>query len=124
MANQQKHVLIIDDDITALDITAFLFEKKGYDVKRCADGLKAIDYVKEVKPDLILIDLLMPEINGVETVKRIRAMGITSVPIIAFTAVDDPELHEEAREAGCDDVLTKPLRPQKLLKSIEQHFKN
>ena len=120
MAPNAKQVLIIDDDITALDITAFLFEERGYLVERCTNGLRAIEYVERVKPDAILIDLLMPEINGVDTVRRIREMNLGPIPIVAFTAVDDLELHAQARQAGCDDVLTKPVRPEKLLKRIEE----
>lgn len=117
-----KHILIIDDDITSLDIISYFFEEKGYQVDRCADGHAAIEYVKKTTPDLLLVDLLMPQINGVETVKRVRSLGLESVPIIAFTAVDDPELHREAMEAGCNEVLTKPCPTDKLLKHIQKYL--
>ncbi len=115
-----KHILVIDDDITSLDIVSYLFEERGYEVERCADGHAAIEYVKSNKPDILLVDLMMPQINGAETVKEIRSLGLTDTPIIAFTAVDDPDVHEEARKAGCNEVLTKPLHPKKLLEKIER----
>lgn len=117
-----RNILIIDDDITSLDIVSFLFEERGYLVSRCADGYAAIDQAKALAPDVIVVDLMMPNINGADTVRSIRALGLQTVPIIAFTAVDDPEYHREAREAGCDEVLTKPCRPEKLLKHIDRFF--
>lgn len=115
----QKSILVIDDDITSLDIVSFLFEERGYHVERCADGFSAINYVKETVPDLIIVDLMMPGINGVETVRKIRELGLQEVPIIAFTAVDEPTLHMDAEQAGCNEVLTKPCRPEKLLEHIK-----
>ncbi|MEZ4754319.1 MAG: response regulator [Bdellovibrionota bacterium] len=113
-----KKILIIDDDVTALDIVDFLFEDKGFDVVRRADGASAVDCVEEENPDIILVDLMMPKMSGQECVKIIRGKGI-NVPIVAFTAVDDPEVHDEAREAGCNLVLTKPCKPVDLVRHIE-----
>lgn len=118
----EKNILIIDDDVTALDIIAFLFERKGYTVERCPDGKSAIEYVKHTTPDLLLVDLLMPEMGGVETVKRIRAMGVEHAPVIAFTAVDDEVLHQEAIDAGCNEVLTKPCPSEKLTRVIQRYI--
>lgn len=118
-ASGNKVILVIDDDITALDIVSYLFEEKGYEVQRSPDGLSAINSVRDNPPDLIIVDLMMPGINGVETVKEIRALGFVSKPIIAFTAVDEPTLHEEALRAGCNVVLTKPCRPDKLVQHIQ-----
>lgn len=113
-----KKILIIDDDVTALDIVDFLFEDKGFDVVRRADGLSALECVEDVKPNIILIDLMMPKMNGQECVKQIRGKGL-NLPIVAFTAVDDPEIHKDAMNAGCNLVLTKPCKPNVLVKHIE-----
>ncbi len=113
-----RKILIIDDDVTALDIVDLLFENKGYEVIRRADGASAIACVDQVKPEIILIDLMMPKMNGQECVRLLRSKGI-SIPIVAFTAVDDPQVHQEARDAGCNLVLTKPCKPQTLIKHIE-----
>lgn len=114
-----KKILIIDDDMTALDIVDYLFEDKGFEVARRADGITALDCVEEEKPDAILVDLMMPKMNGQECVKLIREKGI-NVPIVAFTAVDDPEIHQEALDAGCNLVLTKPCKPALLVHHIEK----
>ncbi len=119
-AGKEKHILVIDDDITSLDIVSYLFEERGYIVERCTDGYSAIDFVKETKPDLLIVDLMMPKINGVDTVREIRQMGLKEVPIIAFTAVDEPELHRDAITAGCNEVLTKPCPAERLIRHIKR----
>ena len=119
MASMTRKILVIDDDVTALDIVDFLFEDKGFEVIRRADGQSAIDCVEDVNPDVILVDLMMPKMNGQETVRQIRKLGL-SIPIVAFTALDDPEVHQEAVEAGCNLVLTKPCKPNLLVKHIDE----
>ena len=119
---EQKKILIIDDDLTALDIVDFLFEDKGFDVVRRTDGISALECVDDVNPNIILIDLMMPRMNGQECIKEIRNKGLKQ-PIVAFTAVDDPEIHKEAMDAGCNLVLTKPCKPNVLVKHIEDLLK-
>lgn len=118
----QKKILIIDDDMTALDIVDYLFEDHGYEVVRRADGPSALEYIQEEHPDVVLIDLMMPKMSGQECVRQLRSKGV-SVPVVAFTAVDDPEIHDEAREAGCNLVLTKPCKPAVLVQHIESLLK-
>jgi CheY-like chemotaxis protein len=112
-----KKILIIDDDMTALDIVDYLFEDKGFDVVRRADGVSALEDVDSSRPDIILIDLMMPRMNGQECVRELRKRGI-DVPIVAFTALDDPEIHQDAIDAGCNMVLTKPCKPDALVKHV------
>ena len=121
--SEQKKILIIDDDVTALDIVDFLFEEKGFEVIRRADGLSALDCVDSVSPDIVLIDLMMPKMNGQETVRQLRKKGL-SVPVVAFTALDDPDVHQEALDAGCNLVLTKPCKPTLLVQHIQNLLKN
>lgn len=118
----QKKILIIDDDMTALDIVDYLFEDHGYEVVRRADGPSALEYIGEEQPDVVLIDLMMPKMSGQECIRKLREQGMTA-PVVAFTAVDDPEIHDEAREAGCNLVLTKPCKPTVLVQHIESLLK-
>jgi CheY-like chemotaxis protein len=115
----EKQILLVDDDITSLDIVSVLFEKKGYEVIRKAGGKSAIEALGEITPDLVLLDLMMPEYDGVETMKEIRSMGI-NVPVIAFTASSDSDLHDLALEAGCVGVITKPCRSKMLIEIVEK----
>lgn len=118
-----KKILIIDDDVTALDIVDFLFEDKGYEVVRRTDGISALECLDEVSPQIILIDLMMPKMSGQDCVREIRKQGLT-LPIVAFTALDDPEVQQDALNAGCDLVLTKPCKPNTLVNHIEKLLNN
>jgi CheY-like chemotaxis protein len=109
--------LVIDDDITALDIVDLLFEDQGFDVVRHSDGISALESVEETQPDIILVDLMMPRMSGQECIRQIRHRGI-AVPIVAFTALHDPEVHAEAKQAGCNSVLTKPCKSKDLVREI------
>jgi two-component system, OmpR family, response regulator VicR len=122
MTQTAKKILIVDDDVTALDIVDFLFEEKGFEVVRRADGSSAVSSIEEVSPDIILVDLMMPKMNGQETVRQLRKKGV-AVPIVAFTALDDPDIHQEALDAGCNLVLTKPCKPAVLVQHIQNLLK-
>lgn len=112
-----KSIYIIDDDITALDITSFLIEEHGFRVDRFADGLAAITALHTRTPDLFIVDLMMPKIDGVQTILKIREFGFEG-PIIAFTASEEPGLHQRAAQAGSSILLTKPCRPELLIRHI------
>jgi len=117
-----KQILVVDDDITSLDIVAFVFEKRGFKVERAADGPAAVKFLQDNEIDLAIFDLLMPGMNGVEAVRLIRDGNLSKAPIIAFTAVDDPDLHESAVTAGCNSVLTKPCSTDRLVKEIKKYL--
>lgn len=117
-----KQILVVDDDITSLDLVSFLFEKQGYSVSRCGDGFAALNFLRENPVDLAIVDLMMPGINGVETILQIRKENLTQAPIIAFTAIDDPQLHDDALEAGCSSVLTKPCPTDRLVREIRKYL--
>ena len=114
-----KKILIVDDDVTALDIVDFLFEDHGFEVVRRPDGLSALECVTDENPDIVLIDLMMPKMNGQQCIKEMRAKGVKT-PIIAFTALDDASVHQEVLDVGGNLVLTKPCKPSLLLKHVEQ----
>lgn len=118
-SSTSKRILVIDDDITSLDLISYLFEERGYQVIRCSSGSQALEVLGRGAVALVLVDLMMPGLNGIETVREIRARGHLALPIIAFTAAEEPVLHEEAKAAGCAKVLCKPLRPKQLVAEIE-----
>lgn len=113
---ERKKILIIDDNISQLDLIEILFTNNGFETTQAANGNEALSMLQsnELLPDIILVDLMMPQISGVETIAKIRELSIPS-PVIAFTALDDEELHQEALQAGAQMVLTKPCPPVKLL---------
>ena len=119
----KKKIVLIDDDITSLDIIAFLFEENGFEIQRFANGNKAVEFLVGNKTDIVLVDLMMPDVNGIDTTKKIRSNGFKG-PIIAFTALDDLDVHKEAKQAGCNEVVTKPYQGKKLLELINQWIEN
>ncbi|MDD2943479.1 MAG: response regulator [bacterium] len=121
-AGENREILLVDDDVTSLDIICFLFEGKGYSVRRCASGEDALKIVEASAPALLIIDLMMPGLDGFETIKLLRSSGYLR-PIIAFTAVDDDEAHRRVLDVGGDKVLTKPCAPEKLLTVVQQYMK-
>ena len=116
-------ILVVDDDLTSLDIVDLILEGQGFSVVRAIDGKSAVAGVEEVKPDLIVIDLMMPHMSGQEAVRHIRSKGI-DVPIVAFTALDDPSAHQEARDAGCDRIIVKPCKSRELVQEIQGLLEN
>lgn len=112
-------ILLVDDDVTALDLVDLLFEDQGFEVVRKTDGPAVIESIDKINPTIIMIDLRMPEMDGQECVRILRERGL-QIPIIAFTAVDDPDVHDEAIEAGCNLVLTKPCKPKLLVHHVKE----
>jgi DNA-binding response OmpR family regulator len=109
--------LLIDDDPAALDILDILFETQGFKVFRHSSAEAALETMNETQPDVVVIDLTLPQMSGTECVRRMRARGI-SVPVVAFTAIDDPEELRQAQLAGCTQVVTKPCRSKDLVNHI------
>ena len=114
-----KRILIVDDDLTALDIVDLLFEDAGFEVTRCTDGPSALGVLGSLSPDIVLVDLMMPIMTGQELVRSIRR-GSWDGPVIAFTATDDTAMHQDALDAGCSLVLTKPCMPHDLIGHVRR----
>lgn len=118
---KRKRILLVDDNVSQLDLIQILFENDGFEVDQAINGLLAInDLEKQANhPDLIVMDLMMPKLSGAETVKRVRQIGV-KCPIIAFSALDEEEVHQEAINAGCNSVLVKPCKPDILLSEVRK----
>lgn len=108
-----KKVLIIDDDTGFLYLTTLLFKKAGASVFTARDGLEGISKLFTHQPDLILLDLEMPGMDGFEICRRIRQ--ISETPIIIVTAINKEQEMLKGLDAGADDFLTKPFNPEILL---------
>ncbi len=115
-----KSILIVDDDIDTLQLVGTMLEQKGYEIIAANNGEKALQITQNDIPDLIILDIMMPGMDGYEVTRRIRAIEETSlIPIILFSAktqVDDKVI---GYEAGADDYLTKPTHPKELISRIE-----
>ena len=117
-----KTILIVEDFEDTRVMVRYLLEDMGYRVLEASDGWKAVEAVKRQAPDLILMDMALPLINGLSATKLIRQFDETAkIPIIAFTA-SGQYLYQQAIEAGCNDMINKPLDIDKLQPMIEQYL--
>lgn len=103
-------VLVIDDERNILDIVRFNLEVEGFEVFTAADGLEALAMVHEVAPDLILCDIMMPELSGLEVCRKLKADGRTNqIPIVMLSAKAQSQDKLDSIAAGADDFVTKPF---------------
>lgn len=109
-------ILVVDDEPTYRDTLTFSLRRDGYEVVTAADGLAAVDVCERAKPDLILLDLMLPGISGIEVCHRVRAHS--NVPIIMLTAKDEEVDKIVGLEVGADDYLTKPYSYRELVARI------
>jgi CheY-like chemotaxis protein len=114
-------VLVTDDNPVNLAVARALLEAVGLRIETAADGADALERLRGEYFDLVLMDVHMPVMDGVEALERIRAgkAGRSDIPVIALTADSDPESDRRLRTAGFDALQTKPIRPAELLATIE-----
>ncbi len=115
-------ILIVEDEVVSLEMIEMILSKVGYKTLLAQNGLQAVEICKDTNPDLILMDLKMPVLDGFEATKILRDMGITT-PIIAFTAYSFGEEVKRAMESGCNGVIIKPVNKNNLLQSIGEILK-
>src|SRR3989344_6325701 len=112
-------ILVADDDFDNRTIIRDALEAASYEVVMAANGEEALEKIASERPELVLLDLSMPRVNGWEVAKRVREdAALEDMPIIAFTAHALAGEELKAKEAGCDDYMSKPCRPQEVLERI------
>ena len=115
-----KHILIVDDYPDALDIWELYLRSLGYRVSTAADGAEALAQAQRLLPDLIVLDLELPQLSGVDVAKQLRANPETQdIPLIAATGYSHASQLDRAREAGFDQIVLKPCDPDDLVREIE-----
>jgi len=108
--NLQSTVLIADDELSIRKGLSFLLRKEGYRALEAKDGRQALDLVFSKKPDLVLLDLMMPEVNGLEVCRQLKSREDTRlIPVVMITAIHNQEEKIKAIDAGSDDFLNKPI---------------
>src|SRR5215208_6731078 len=112
-------ILAVDDTPQNLDLLTRRLQSQGYEVATAADGVEALARVADLVPDLILLDIMMPKLDGIETVRRLKAdAAYRHIPVILVTAKSDPRDVVEGLDAGGDDYLTKPIDRAALLARV------
>ncbi len=121
MSNGRPKILIVDDDLDTLKLVGLLLQRQGYEVTAAHNGVKALLKAKQEQPDLILLDVMMPDMDGYEVAKRLRADASTAnIPILMFTAKSQVDDKLSGFEAGADDYITKPAHPAELLARVKR----
>jgi pilus assembly protein CpaE len=115
-----EKVLIIDDDVDTLKLVGLMLERQGYEIAVASNGTIGLKKAEEVKPELILLDVMMPDLDGYEVTKRLRSdPALAHIPIIMFTAKTMVDDKVAGFEAGVDDYLTKPTHPAELTAHVK-----
>lgn len=118
-----ERILIVDDNATNLKLVAYLMKANGYDVATALDAESAIDSLRVTRPDVILMDIQLPGIDGLELTRRLKAdPGTRDIVIIAVTAYAMKGDQDKALAAGCDEYITKPIDTRALPETIARHL--
>jgi CheY-like chemotaxis protein len=116
-----SRILIADDTITVLDFLEIVFARQGFEVRKAAYGEQALEVAQGEQPDVILLDVMMPGMDGLEVTRRLRAdPRTTRIPILLYSAVVGDEIHAQSRAAGADDFLGKTVNHAELVTRVRE----
>jgi two-component system alkaline phosphatase synthesis response regulator PhoP len=117
---KKEKILLVDDEQDILDLISYNLEKEGYRVATATNGQEALDVVRSFAPDLILLDVMMPEMDGIETCVEIRKLEFMNAPLIAFLTARGEDYSQIAGfDAGADDYISKPIKPRVLMSRVQ-----
>jgi two-component system alkaline phosphatase synthesis response regulator PhoP len=124
MEGRPRRILIADDEPDILEIVGYNLQQEGYEVYTAKDGLEAIDRAKQLLPELIILDIMMPHKTGLEVCQILRAQTIFQNTLIIFlTAMSDETSHIKGLEMGGDDYVSKPISPKVLTSRVNALFR-
>ena len=118
---KKKQVLVVEDDPTYRELLVFGLTMEGYECYAAENGAQAIDVLENLRPDIILVDMLMPDADGCEVARAIRAEGLT-VPIVALTGSTLNSDVQDCLAAGCDQHLAKPVGRESIVAVLSQYL--
>jgi len=120
MNNSDIKILLVDDEPDILEIVGYNLKNEGYLVYTASNGVEALKSAKKITPNLILLDIMMPEMDGIETCEKIRAIKSLENTLIAFLTARNEDYSQVAGfEAGADDYITKPIKPKVLVSKVK-----
>jgi two-component system, OmpR family, alkaline phosphatase synthesis response regulator PhoP len=117
----RKRILVVDDEIYIVHILEFTLTMEGYEVLTAADGEEALRKIEQDRPDLVVLDIMMPKMDGYEVCRRLRDdEDLRTLPVILLSAKGRPIDRETGLEVGADDYIVKPFSPRRLLEKIRE----
>lgn len=124
MEGKPKQILIADDEVDILEIVGYNLSKEGYEIYTAKDGNEALDKARQLNPDLIILDIMMPKKTGVEVCQILRSQPAFQDTLIIFlTALSDESSHIKGLETGADDYVSKPISPKVLTSRVNALFR-
>ena len=115
----KRHILVVDDEIGALTLIGIMLERGGFDVLKARDARAALDILEDTLPDLIILDVMMPGMNGIDLCQAIRKReGTSKTPVLILSARGDAESIIHGIEAGANDYLPKPILHHDLVSKV------
>ena len=119
-----KKILLVDDERDILDFLSYNLENEGYEVRVAQNGLEGVKVAQEFLPDLILLDIMMPQMDGIQTCEEIRNLDTKKEIVIAFLTARGEDYSQIAGfDAGADDYILKPIKPKLLMKKVKALLK-
>jgi len=122
IAHCKQKILVVDDEPNIVELVQFHLQKEGYKVITGNDGLEAISAIRNQQPDLVVLDVMLPKLDGFEVCKQLR-LEQNNIPVIMLTAKDDEISRVLGLEIGADDYITKPFSPRELIARIKTIFR-
>jgi len=120
----KTRTLIIEDNHNNMYLTSFLLENHGHVVLKAFDGRSGVEMARDEVPDLILLDIQLPKMNGYEVAQELRKEStLADIPIVAITSYAMPGDREKALEAGCSGYIKKPINPDTFVAEVESYLK-
>lgn len=120
--NESETILVVEDEFSLRETLSYALRKQGYEVCPVVDGSSALDHVRESAPDLILLDLMIPKVDGIQVCKTLRAEGFEN-PILMVTAKADEIDKVIGLEIGADDYISKPFSMRELIARVRSHLR-
>jgi len=119
----KRKILIIEDNEQNLYLLTFIFKKHGYEVEAAADGQTGIDMAVRIRPDLIVLDIQLPVMDGYAVARRLRSYTeLAATPIVAVTSYAMVGDRDKAFESGCTGYIEKPINPDTFMAQVEKNF--
>ena len=118
-----KHVLAVDDEANVTRLVQLILQRAGYRVTTAADGMQALDRIREDCPDLLVTDITMPHLDGIELLRRLKADPATAaIPVVLLSAKSQDSDIFEGKRSGAETYLPKPFSPAQLLEAVQETF--